>query len=522
MTNSLTRNAISFIAGFSALGTLPYGALAASVCVEEQRFTNFNGNNGFVITNQGITPLGGNAYLLNPGRIRIINSSDSGNNQAVGAPVTQVSQLLNLPANKILDTSTAPGSTFNTGSAAAGAVSTVSGGVTSVSASGSAGPPNLASVDITGLQSEDLVRQRRDLVVSSSGQSATSQPATNSPIAGKRPSSSVTSSGPVVGNGPAIATWGELFADYEVHKNLSPNSQDNPTRKQAVFGQIGGVDWVARSGSNVFQFGLLGGHTATRSSFSDTANVSGASVNGNGGFLGVYGNYQYGVFSADFLLKADFATERHTALVTRSQTTTTTGQTSTTPAPSCGAGFLLIVDNANDLNAQSQTVPASTSTSVAVTARSADVDSRTFSAGGNLYYRLGSLGGWFAEPLIGMKYTYVNYDGNAALVGIADGETLRVQAGLRVGTSWRSGGYVWSSSVMGLAYSDVMVRGFIADTSALPVGFSPVDEGKLRGLGQISLGVDLGQGLSLNARGDIRGGEDVWGVGGRIGARYQW
>ena len=52
--------------------------------------------------------------------------------------------------------------------------------------------------------------------------------------------------------------------------------------------------------------------------------------------------------------------------------------------------------------------------------------------------------------------------------------------------------------------------------------FPNVDEGKLRGLLQVNSILDVGNGLSYNGEVGVRGGEDVWGVSGRLGVRYEW
>jgi hypothetical protein len=75
--------------------------------------------------------------------------------------------------------------------------------------------------------------------------------------------------------------------------------------------------------------------------------------------------------------------------------------------------------------------------------------------------------------------------------------------------------------VTSLLYSDVSIHGFALTTSTTaPVAL--VDEGKIRALGSIETRVNVGGGLSYSGSIEVRGGEDVFGVGGRINARYQW
>ena len=100
---------------------------------------------------------------------------------------------------------------------------------------------------------------------------------------------------------------------------------------------------------------------------------------------------------------------------------------------------------------------------------------------------------------------------------------LRLQGGARIGRSWFDDtGHLWSLSLLGLLYSDVYVNGYTLAGSDLAVSASEVDEGKLRVLGQLEGSVELGNGLSLVGQANVRGGEDLFGVGGRFGARLEW
>jgi len=48
------------------------------------------------------------------------------------------------------------------------------------------------------------------------------------------------------------------------------------------------------------------------------------------------------------------------------------------------------------------------------------------------------------------------------------------------------------------------------------------DEGLMRGQGIFALNLDFGYGMSSFVQGDVYGGAQLFGAGGRAGIRYQW
>ena len=77
------------------------------------------------------------------------------------------------------------------------------------------------------------------------------------------------------------------------------------------------------------------------------------------------------------------------------------------------------------------------------------------------------------------------------------------------------------TSLTGLLYSDVVVSGFQTTGQFSPA--TPInDEGKLRVLGQIATRYIVGNGSSYDVQVEGRGGENLVGFGGRLGARYEW
>lgn len=402
---------------------------------------------------------------------------------------------------------------------------------------GTSGPVSLASNDISNAQVDDLIRQRRDLAqsdVAASGsteaaqgvveplqQSASEPPAQPASGAAKKATKAKKkTSTPSAANlepqsmaqpvaepslQPSRGAWAQIYGDYEKHRNMAPGQTDNPTRTQKTFGQIAGVDtaWYRQSsyGLETFQFGLLGGYNETKSDFSDTPNITNASAREKGGFVGAYGNYNAGRFGADALLKVDFYDLDKSAIVAHISEPVT-----------CPDGEILVVDSVDDL--QPQTV---------FTDKSGSVSETNYSIGGNIYYRYDLQDGFWIEPLVGARFTYTDYGSGAAALDLSDGKTLRVQGGARIGTSFMDvDRRYWTLSLLGLLYSDVYVDGYALDNSGFVTTASDVDEGKLRALAQVSAVVYMGDGLSLLGQADVRGGEDVWGIGGRLGARYEW
>ena len=152
-----------------------------------------------------------------------------------------------------------------------------------------------------------------------------------------------------------------------------------------------------------------------------------------------------------------------------------------------------------------------------------EVPEHNYTVSSNAYYRFELGGGRWFEPTAGIRFTYTDFGRDAFALDLQDGRVLRLQAGARIGSSWDVGSrYTFAASLLGLVYSDVWVDGFTLVDTGFVSTVSNVDEGKLRGLGQINLKLDNGRGVSYGAEVAVRGGEDVWGVGGRLGVRYEW
>jgi len=138
----------------------------------------------------------------------------------------------------------------------------------------------------------------------------------------------------------------------------------------------------------------------------------------------------------------------------------------------------------------------------------------------NIYYRR-NMGHYWLEPTAGIRYIHSYFGDGAAALGVGDGDALRLQAGVRIGSDWVDiERRLWTVSFLAGIYSDVVVNGF---TAGGPGNVAlQTDEGKVRALGQLRAKVTVRDGLSYYGQAEVRGGEDYWGVGGKLGVRYEW
>ncbi len=307
---------------------------------------------------------------------------------------------------------------------------------------------------------------------------------------------------PVPGIVRAHGVWLEGYYDYEKHRNLNPGQQANPTRRTVSGGVVSGVDVSQFTTGSVVkghQIGFFSGYNSTRAKFSDTTDpVEGTNDSigtlenrqeVRGAFLGLYGSAVHGPVSADLTFKVDlFDVEQR--FIERN-------------VSECAGG--VTVTNILRQNSTSLT---------------------NYTVASNLNYRVALSGSHYLEPTVGLRYTHSDFGNNAAALGVRDGDVFRVQGGLRLGmTQVTPDGWVWKTSLTGLLYSDVMMSGLVITGPQGP-GLSaistPVDEGKLRAMGILETRVDVGRGYTFYGDVEVRGGQDVFGFGSRLGVRYQW
>ena len=310
----------------------------------------------------------------------------------------------------------------------------------------------------------------------------------------------------------ALATngaWAEGYGEYEFHSNLNPGSSNNPSRNQYTAGLMSGVDHTFRDpellGGGSLQLGLLGGYNNTHSTFSTSLDGQSSKQSDDGGFIGAYGTYSLNQFALDFLVKNDFYNHHQTA----------TCPAGSQPVNSLGAQVL------RELQLVALQPGSQGSISGPINA-SGDIAENNLNLLSNVYYRFDIGDGYWLEPTAGFRYTYTAYGDNAALFGLESGELWRVQGGARIGTGGIYNSYIWSASLLGLLYNDVSIRGYVTPETAFYSGPATVDQGKLRALGQLFGTMTDGLGWNYWALLEVRGGEDVIAVGGKIGIRYQW
>ena len=158
----------------------------------------------------------------------------------------------------------------------------------------------------------------------------------------------------------------------------------------------------------------------------------------------------------------------------------------------------------------------------------------TYLIGGDLTDRIPHGENSWIGPTGGFRYTNTVFGSDTSItvfrnvgtqigtMGLEDGQALRLQGGVRFGQTWTStGGVRWQTEFAALAYSDVWVDGFNF-TSTNGGTVSPVDQGKVRGLGEARAKIDMGSGLSYIVQGDVYGGQDLIGVAGQMGIRYEF
>jgi outer membrane immunogenic protein len=273
--------------------------------------------------------------------------------------------------------------------------------------------------------------------------------------------------------GPTYKVWTYDFGDYEYHSNVSPGAAVDPTRKTVTVGTLGGVDVTFRNMGVVgdgLVLGLLAGYEVQKVTFS---NLTG-SVDASGPMGGAYAAYFNGAFSTDLLLKAD---------------------------------MLSLSQTLPDLSALG-TIP---------------FNDYTVAANFNYRFTNAATNIW-VEPTGGFRFTQTIYGGVPSAFGLANGSDTRLQAGVRVGGSYVWNGVLVTPSVTGLAYDDVAIQGLVAadGVNGAPITALPADQGKLRGEMLLASNFDYQNGFSWFGQIEVRGGQDLFGAGGRLGLRYVW
>jgi hypothetical protein len=330
----------------------------------------------------------------------------------------------------------------------------------------------------------------------------------------------------VVDQGWRFGVWAHGFGDYERRTDsgtsilsgtiggFNPNGLSQTlaidlTQTARTGGVIGGVDVTFRNlfgGNDGLIVGILSGYISTDISLSGisrpTAPINDTSVGigtstgkirVSGPSVGGYYTYFNGAFSNDTTLKADFLSINESL-------------TESMPFNNNNNGF----GGVNHLVSG---------------AGSANVNN--FVAAQNFQYRFPVSAGLWFEPTVGYRYTNSHYDAGGAALGLQDGYDWRVQGGGRFGIESFWNAVHVTTTITGLAYSDVKIVGGPITGGATTGSFAggtvlPSDEGKVRGEGIFLANFDYGRGFSTFVQAEVRGGSGLFGAGGRVGARTQF
>jgi Autotransporter beta-domain len=272
---------------------------------------------------------------------------------------------------------------------------------------------------------------------------------------------------PAMAAGPAWAAWVEGLGDWEKRNPLNANDVG---RTQDTYGVHAGVDatWqnVWLSGDFVVT-GLVTNWTSSRINLTGSP----ASLRLEGPGVGLYSMYVNGRFSADLVGKFDFLNLDEDL-----------------------AGLGLANGSIGVTNA---------------------------GVSGNIQYK-NQFGASFVEPTAGFSFTRTMFGDNAALMGLQDGSTVRLQAGARFGTAFNANGVSFEPTLALLAYSNVIADGTTVATVAVPVPVTPTDQGLVRGEVDPELNVDFNNGYSAYVRGSFRFGTELVGGFAKVGVRKQF
>ncbi len=306
---------------------------------------------------------------------------------------------------------------------------------------------------------------------------------------------------------PSRGVWAQGYVDYEKRNDITidvarPGEID---RKETSAGFLAGGDVTFRfnsSGSTGLMLGLFGGYNEahgkeSRGEFRDDQGFgtpeffrrTNAEQDTSGGIIGAYAAFFQDRFSWQTVVKVDLYDAK------QSDVLKPLGAFDADPTSCFRDAF----------------------------GRSASANLTNTILESNVSYRLDAGRDSWIEPIAGLRYTHTDYsDQRGDFIVGADGDVLRVQGGLRYGTFWRMPQGFLTTTLTGMLYSDVWVDGFRAQPGSFGPATLVTDEGELRVLGQVAAKWDRGDGSSYLFQVETRGGEDLFGIGGRIGARYEW
>src|SRR5229473_911715 len=271
---------------------------------------------------------------------------------------------------------------------------------------------------------------------------------------------------PAVAAGPSWATWVEGVGDWEKRKALDANDIG---RTQDTYGVHAGLDGTWKNAwlpGDYVVAGLVTNWTSTRISLTGSP----ATLRLEGPGVGLYSMYINGPFSADLVGKFDFLSLKEDF-----------------------AGF----------------------------APNASIGVTNAGLSGNVQYK-NKFGASFLEPTMGFSFTRTMFGDNAALMGLQDGSTLRLQAGARFGTAFDVNGISFEPTLALLAYSNVIADGTSVATVPVAAPVTPTDQGLVRGEVDPELNLDFNNGYTAYVRGSVRFGSELVGGSAKVGLRKQF
>jgi hypothetical protein len=309
----------------------------------------------------------------------------------------------------------------------------------------------------------------------------------------------------LVSEAPHWAVWTQAYGDYERLSGRSLGLGEfsvlalNVNSTTWTGGVLGGADYtfrnVASAGDGLI-VGMLAGYEASHVSLtalsisSDPTSPNGFSTmkaQVSGPATGVYASYFNGGFSTDLAFKAEF--------------------------------YDLNVSFTDLLGFQSNPLVGFPPTTVPFSG-TGTTQLNNYATSGNVNYRIPTGATIWVEPTAGFQYTISRYASGADQFALADGTLLRLQGGARFGFEGAWNGVRMTTVATGLLYDDVLVSGGVLASAPNPLILS--DEGKLRAEGILTLNFYLGNGVNSFVQADLQGGEGLFGVGGKVGARVAW
>ena len=141
---------------------------------------------------------------------------------------------------------------------------------------------------------------------------------------------------------------------------------------------------------------------------------------------------------------------------------------------------------------------------------------------GNLQYKVTWANNNFVEPTAGYTFTRTIFGSGAAALNLEDSNSIRLQAGARLGTTWQANGISIDSSLKALVYSDVIAEGTSIAGAALGSPIAPTDQGLVRGELDPQMCFNLTDGYSVALSGILRFGQGLLGGSAGLNLRKQW